>query len=44
MCSSAAVFSSATQFEVTEGMQGEFSCQARNVAGLGNKCDVKVKD
>ena len=24
-------------------MQGEFSCQARNLAGLGNKCDVKVK-
>ena len=28
--------------QVTEGMEGEFSCQARNLAGLGTKCDVKV--
>jgi len=39
---SSAVFSSATQFEVTDGMQGEFSCQARNLAGLGTRCDVKI--
>ena len=42
ICFLAAVFSSATQFEVTDGMQGEFSCQARNLAGLGTRCDVKV--
>ena len=24
-------------------MQGEFSCQARNLAGLGNKCHVRVR-
>ena len=23
-------------------MEGEFSCQARNIAGLGNKCNIKV--
>ena len=23
-------------------MEGEFSCQARNLTGLGNKCDVKA--
>ena len=28
--------------EVTEGMEGEFYCQARNLAGLGNKCSIKV--
>jgi len=39
---SSAIFSAATQFEVTEGMEGEFSCQARNLAGLGTKCDVKI--
>ena len=39
---SSAIFSAATQFEVTEGMRGEFSCQARNLAGLGSRCDVKV--
>ncbi len=38
----AAIFSSATQFEVSEGLRGEFSCQARNLAGLGPKCSVKV--
>ena len=31
-----------TAIQVTEGMEGEFSCQARNLAGLGTKCDVKV--
>ena len=39
----AAIFSSATQFEVSEDdLRGEFSCQARNLAGLGPKCSVKV--
>ena len=23
-------------------MEGEFSCQARNIAGLGNKCNIKI--
>ena len=23
-------------------MEGEFSCQARNIAGLGNKCSIKI--
>ena len=23
-------------------MEGEFSCQARNLAGLGQKCNIKV--
>ena len=40
----AAVFTSTTQFEMTEGREGEFSCQARNIAGLGNKCNIRVSE
>ena len=39
---SAAIFSESTEFEVSEGLSGEFSCQARNLAGLGDKCSVQV--
>ncbi len=40
----AAIFSESTEFEVSEGLSGEFSCQARNLAGLGDKCSVQVND
>jgi len=41
---SSAIFSSATQFEVSKGIVGEFSCQALNLAGLGPKCSVQISD